>query len=112
MAFKMRGKPVISGTNDHRSALQYKQQADAEYESAVAFNAKLRAAEKAGKLPEEFAEKVRKAGTKDTGSTAPANANMSPADANYGSPSNANMNDSPSNANMKNKKDNLANPNS
>jgi len=112
MAFKMRGKPVISGTNDHRSALQYKQKADAEYESAVAFNAKLRAAEKAGKLPEEFAKKVRKAGTKDTGSTgSPTNANMmnSPADANYGSPADANMkspadanmNDSPGNANMK-----------
>jgi len=101
MAFKMRGKPVISGTNDHRSALQYKQQADAEYESAVAFNAKLRAAEEQGKLPEEFAAKVRKAGTKDTGSTgSPNDANMmnSPADANYGSPADANMADSPTKA--------------
>ena len=98
MAFKMRGKPVISGTNDHRSALQYKQKADADYDSAVAFNAKLRAAEEKGKLPEEFAEKVRKAGTKDTGSTgSPNDANMmnSPADANYGSPADANMGDTP-----------------
>ncbi len=93
MAFKMRGKPVISGTNDHRSALQYKQQADAEYESALK---KLSAKQKQmdvnnnDKIDAEDLAALRQS---------PNNANMSPADANYGSPADANYG-SPADANM------------
>ena len=93
MAFKMRGKPVISGTNDHRSALQYKQQADAEYESALK---KLSAKQKQmdvnnnDKIDAEDLAALRQS---------PNNANMSPADANYGSPADANYG-SPANANV------------
>ena len=61
MGFKLPGKSIQTGTSAHSSALKMKKESMAKMykNSPTDFNAKLKAAKDAGKLPDEFASVVK-----------------------------------------------------
>lgn len=102
MAFKMKGSPIIAGTQKHSSALTAKKQLDSSLKAMGASpmngNAFGLAMEQAGGDYEKAKQILEKKAVNKM--KAPGNMN-SPADAMKGSPADANMKDSPGNANMK-----------